>query len=190
MFDIGFSEILVIFVLALVVLGPEKLPRVAAQVGRWIGRARSMARQFREQLEEEVQLEEARRIQPPSPSVPATPTPGPASTAHSQLPDSVAASAAAQGAASPATQGGPTPKNTPALPVDEQQPIYPDTYSHAHHTDSLGREIEPPDERQQDWVGGVSTASRPTPQAPPAPSIEPSSGSRDAAYAPPHERGT
>ena len=44
MFDIGFSEILVIFVLALIVLGPEKLPRVAAQVGRWIGRARAMAR--------------------------------------------------------------------------------------------------------------------------------------------------
>ena len=39
MLDIGFSEILVIFVLALIVLGPEKLPRVAAQVGRWIGRA-------------------------------------------------------------------------------------------------------------------------------------------------------
>ena len=56
MFDIGFSEVLVIFVLALVVLGPEKLPKVAAQVGRWIGRARGMARQFREQLEEEVNL--------------------------------------------------------------------------------------------------------------------------------------
>jgi sec-independent protein translocase protein TatB len=61
MFDIGFSEVLLIFVIALVVLGPEKLPRVAAQVGRWIGRARSMARQFREQLEEEVNLEQVRK---------------------------------------------------------------------------------------------------------------------------------
>jgi sec-independent protein translocase protein TatB len=53
MFDIGFSKILVIFGLALVVLGPEKLPRVAATVGRWVGRARVMARQFRDQLEQE-----------------------------------------------------------------------------------------------------------------------------------------
>lgn len=58
MFEVGFTELLLIFALALVVLGPEKLPRVASQVGRWIGRARSMARQFREQLEDETILEE------------------------------------------------------------------------------------------------------------------------------------
>jgi len=58
-----FSEILIIFVLALIVLGPEKLPRVVSEVGRWVGRARAMARQFREQLEEEVQLEQARKAQ-------------------------------------------------------------------------------------------------------------------------------
>src|SRR5277367_3602889 len=51
MFDIGFSKIVLIFGLALVVLGPERLPRVAAAVGRWVGRARVMARQFRDQLE-------------------------------------------------------------------------------------------------------------------------------------------
>ena len=61
MFEGRFSEILIIFVLALVVLGPEKLPRVVSEFGRWVGRARAMARQFREQLEEEVQLEEARK---------------------------------------------------------------------------------------------------------------------------------
>lgn len=54
MFEVGFTELLLIFGLALIVLGPEKLPRVAAQVGRWMGRARAMARQFREQLEEEA----------------------------------------------------------------------------------------------------------------------------------------
>jgi len=61
MFDIGFSEVLLIFVIALVVLGPEKLPRAASQVGRWVGRARAMARQFREQLEEEVNLENVKK---------------------------------------------------------------------------------------------------------------------------------
>jgi sec-independent protein translocase protein TatB len=61
------------------VLGPEKLPRVVSELGRWVGRARAMARQFREQLEEEVQLEEARKnpmsAAPPPPPVPAAPPP-------------------------------------------------------------------------------------------------------------------
>jgi sec-independent protein translocase protein TatB len=61
MFDIGFSEVLLIFVIALIVLGPEKLPRAASQVGRWVGRARAMARQFKDQLEEEVNLENVRK---------------------------------------------------------------------------------------------------------------------------------
>ena len=64
MFDIGFSEILVIFVLALIVLGPEKLPRVVREVGRWVGRARAMARQFQDQLEDEVDVDRNRTIRP------------------------------------------------------------------------------------------------------------------------------
>jgi sec-independent protein translocase protein TatB len=83
MFDIGFSEILVIFVLALIVLGPEKLPRVVREVGRWVGRARAMARQFQEQLEEEVDVDRNRTIRPEPvrpvggvlPANPAPPTP-------------------------------------------------------------------------------------------------------------------
>ena len=55
MFGIDFSEILLIFGIALVVLGPEKLPKLANTIGKWIGRARGMARQFREQLEQESQ---------------------------------------------------------------------------------------------------------------------------------------
>ncbi len=54
MFSIDFPEIVIIFGVALVVLGPKKLPGAAAQIGRWVGRARAMARQFREQLEQEV----------------------------------------------------------------------------------------------------------------------------------------
>lgn len=71
MFDIGFSEILVIFVLALIVLGPEKLPAVVRKVGRWVGRARAMARQFQEQLEDEMDFEERRT--PASPPLPPDP---------------------------------------------------------------------------------------------------------------------
>jgi Tat protein translocase TatB subunit len=58
MLDFGFSEILLTSAIALVVLGPERLPKVARQVGNWMGRARVMARQLSEQLEREVNAEE------------------------------------------------------------------------------------------------------------------------------------
>lgn len=104
MFEVGFSELLLIFAIALVVLGPQKLPKIAQQVGRWVGRARAMARQFREQLEEEASnLETQMNIDPkidtslepvrpsgeyaptpPSPS-PAAPSPAPAVSAPPQV---------------------------------------------------------------------------------------------------------
>src|ERR1700735_4314978 len=58
MLDVGFSEILLTSAIALIVLGPERLPKVARQVGNWMGRARAMARQLTEQLEREVSAEE------------------------------------------------------------------------------------------------------------------------------------
>jgi sec-independent protein translocase protein TatB len=82
MFEVGFSELLLIFAIALVVLGPQKLPKIAQQVGRWVGRARAMARQFREQLEEEASnLETQMNIDPKIDTSleakPATPSPAP-----------------------------------------------------------------------------------------------------------------
>jgi Tat protein translocase TatB subunit len=75
MLDFGFSEILLTSAIALVVLGPEKLPRVARQVGNWMGRARLMARQLSEQLEREVNAEELLRQQPRSSIPPPAPVP-------------------------------------------------------------------------------------------------------------------
>ena len=79
MFEVGFTEILLILGLALLVLGPEKLPGLAEKVGRWTGRARAMARQLRTQLEHEVTMEELSRSRP---SQPATPPPPPPDTAQ------------------------------------------------------------------------------------------------------------
>jgi sec-independent protein translocase protein TatB len=63
MLDVGFSEILLTSAIALIVLGPERLPKVARQVGNWMGRARAMARQLTEQLEREVNAEELLKVQ-------------------------------------------------------------------------------------------------------------------------------
>jgi sec-independent protein translocase protein TatB len=100
----------IIFVLALIVLGPEKLPRVVSEIGRWVGRARVMARQFREQLEEEVQLEQARKAQtatppykPPPETQPAHTAPGaPEQPPAAESPAAPSAAAQAGGANSPA----------------------------------------------------------------------------------------
>ena len=51
MFDFGFQELILIFVVALVVLGPKRMQQLATTVGRWVGKARGMARQFRERGE-------------------------------------------------------------------------------------------------------------------------------------------
>ena len=54
MFEVGFSELLLCFVVALVVLGPQKLPAVARTLGRWTGRARSYVRNLSAELERET----------------------------------------------------------------------------------------------------------------------------------------
>jgi sec-independent protein translocase protein TatB len=54
MFDFSWSEILLIGVVALVVIGPKDLPRVLRTVGQWTGRARAIAREFQFQLDQMV----------------------------------------------------------------------------------------------------------------------------------------
>jgi sec-independent protein translocase protein TatB len=75
MFEVGFTEIILILGIALLVLGPERLPKLANQVGRWAGRARAMARQLREQLDEEVTIIDKDDFGPAVKRPPAPPTP-------------------------------------------------------------------------------------------------------------------
>jgi sec-independent protein translocase protein TatB len=85
-FEVGFTEILLILGLALLVLGPEKLPGLAEKIGRWTGRARAMARQLRTQLEQEVNLEEMAKARTDPPASPPPPesssSPGPSSSSE------------------------------------------------------------------------------------------------------------
>lgn len=60
MFDIGFLELLICGIIALLVLGPERLPTAARAAGRWIGGARRMVNQFTSELDRQLKAEELR----------------------------------------------------------------------------------------------------------------------------------
>ena len=62
MFDIGFTEVTLIAVIGLLVIGPERLPRVAREIGLWVGRIRRYVNQVRADIEREVRAEELREI--------------------------------------------------------------------------------------------------------------------------------
>lgn len=57
MFDVGFWELLLLFGLGLLVLGPERLPKVAMQLGNWAGQARRMARTLTSQIRDELDVD-------------------------------------------------------------------------------------------------------------------------------------
>ena len=62
MFDIGFSELLVIGVVALIVIGPEKLPRMARTVGVLVGRLQRYVSDVKADINREIELEELRKM--------------------------------------------------------------------------------------------------------------------------------
>ena len=57
MSGIGGSEFILLCLIGLLILGPERLPRVARQLGSWVGKARQITRGFQRQLEEEIDAE-------------------------------------------------------------------------------------------------------------------------------------
>jgi sec-independent protein translocase protein TatB len=62
-FDVSFSELLVIVVVALLVIGPEKLPKVARTVGAFIGRMQRYMTQVKEEVNREMRFEELQNLQ-------------------------------------------------------------------------------------------------------------------------------
>lgn len=61
MFDIGFWEIMLIAVVALIVVGPERLPRVIRVTGLWIGKANASIQSVRSEISRELRAEELRK---------------------------------------------------------------------------------------------------------------------------------
>lgn len=62
MFDVGFTEILLIGVVTLLVVGPERLPRVARAAGLWFGKARGFLASVKADIDNEIKADELRRI--------------------------------------------------------------------------------------------------------------------------------
>lgn len=61
MFDIGFSELLVCAVIALVVLGPERLPEAARTLGRWVGKARRFTAEITSEFERQLDAKDLKQ---------------------------------------------------------------------------------------------------------------------------------
>jgi Tat protein translocase TatB subunit len=131
MFEVGFTELLLISALALLVLGPQKLPKLAQQIGRWMGRARAMARQFRDQLEEEAHsLETKMSIDP-----------GIDTSLDSRKPPAPSAPPASASPVTPAAE--PPADSAPPYRNDVEEEFYPPD----HHMHSSNRaHSAPPDE--------------------------------------------
>lgn len=151
MFDFAFSEVLVICVVALVVLGPTRLPGVVRKVGRWVGKARAMARDFRQQLENEVTLEELNRM----------------TEKHSRRdpPDAGAAAAAAGASAAAGTSAGASAAGDAAAETSAPAAPQPgdDTYSHAHAEGDAPQPWSPEPELAHDLAAHPDPAPDPTP---------------------------
>lgn len=63
MFDVGFSEIFIIGIVALIVLGPERLPKVARTAGHLLGRLQRYVSDVKADINREIQLEELKKLQ-------------------------------------------------------------------------------------------------------------------------------
>ena len=61
MFDIGFSEIVVCAIVALIVIGPERLPETVRTIGLWIGRLKRSLRDTRQEIERQIGVDDIRR---------------------------------------------------------------------------------------------------------------------------------
>lgn len=118
MFDIGFSELVVIGLIALIILGPKRLPEVARTAGRWMGQLRRFVSDVKRDLDREMHAEDLSELRKLKEELSATRrlmentsgelikgfteiTPDPASTIHSPetpaLPESGPESAAPRG---------------------------------------------------------------------------------------------
>jgi sec-independent protein translocase protein TatB len=111
---IGPSELIILVVIGLLILGPERLPRVASQIGRWVGKARRTANQLRYQLEREVALADIEKNKKKDPT--ARPNEDIAGSRDASGTDGAETPAPADGAAPDAVSSAGPAADTPGAP--------------------------------------------------------------------------
>ena len=119
MFDASMGELILVFVIGLLILGPERLPRVAAQIGRWVAKARRTANQFRYQLEREIALEEMYKAQKKKPQQPASNRTGTEAPVASKPSDTTASEPSSAPEASSSAGEGSAPSSDDASDAAE-----------------------------------------------------------------------
>ena len=125
MFDIGFSELLVIGVVALIVIGPERLPRVARTIGHLMGRMQRYVADVKADIDREVELEELRKmrdsVQQAATSIESS-VQAELTKAETDLNQAAQTAAGVEGAAAPnaEAQVSPAPE-TPAPAIEEKK---------------------------------------------------------------------
>ena len=140
MFDIGPGELVLVAIIGLLVLGPQRLPKVAAEIGKWVGRARRTATQLRRQLEREIELSELEK--PLSPSPPA------ASSPSAAQPPASAAQPTGEVPPGPGTHvdqqelPGSTPPSTPVAPPSSEEHASQNPFDHATQTPTSSHEAK------------------------------------------------
>ena len=123
MFDIGPGELLLVAIIGLLVLGPQRLPKVAAEIGKWVGRARRTASQLRRQLEREIELSELETPPPTKPTTPpaATPSPPPATQNPEVIASDLSAAKADAESGEANSIGGAPPPREPSSSADQNE---------------------------------------------------------------------
>ncbi len=112
MFDIGFSELILVFVIALLVVGPERLPRIARTAGLWVGKMRGFVSSVKAEIDRELATEELKKALAKQAAVPEL----------EELIDEVTGKPLESGEVStPGKSVAAPPEKSSASPVDEHQ---------------------------------------------------------------------
>lgn len=163
MFDIGISEIMVIAVVALVVIGPERLPRVARTIGTLLGRAQRYVNDVKAEVNREMELEELRKLQTQMQDA-ARSIEQQVSTAGAEVQSAVVS--AEQQLNQTLAAAGPADAATAAVPLPEVTPLAepegtPATSPAIAETASANALAEPPSAPGMPAVGDTAPAAQP-----------------------------
>ena len=131
MFDIGWSELVVIAVVALIAIGPKELPGVLRMVGQWMGKARKMAAEFQGQFQEAMREAEMADLKKSFDEVKEAATGFTSNNVMTSLEKDVSKALDIDGIDKPAVSATETPAiEPPVTPTTPEMPI-PETFAEA-----------------------------------------------------------